>query len=178
MMTDSATMEFSRPFRIEALADQPEQDVELEATMAECAALARRFGLPAVKALSAAVHVRRKANGEIAVRGALQGEVEQSCVVTLEPVAQEVTTSFAQDYTERPEPPAGDLDLGPEDAEPPEQVVDGVIDLGELVAQNLSLALDPYPRAPDAALEEAAEGEPEAAESPFAGLARLLGREQ
>jgi len=53
----------------------------------------------------------------------------------------------------------------------PERVVDGLIDVGELVAQHLSLNLDPYPRADDAGDPVELQTGPVA--SPFAALASL-----
>ncbi len=64
----------------------------------------------------------------------------------------------------------------PEAAEVPEPVGPGGIDLGEAVAQQLALALEPYPRAPGAALPEepcARTGGARAAEGPFAALESL-----
>ena len=57
-------------------------------------------------------------------------------------------------------------------------IEDGAIDLGEAAAETLLLALDPYPRAPnaDAVLREAGvkpEGEEEREPGPFAALAAL-----
>jgi hypothetical protein len=51
------------------------------------------------------------------------------------------------------------------------------IDIGEAIAQTLALALDPYPRAPDAeaALKEAGV-KSEAEAGPFAALAALKAR--
>ena len=66
------------------------------------------------------------------------------------------------------------MDLGQE--EPPEEALDGQIDLGELAVVHLALGLDPYPRAPGAAfkapswVEKDGKSEPE---SPFAVLAQL-----
>jgi uncharacterized metal-binding protein YceD (DUF177 family) len=69
-----------------------------------------------------------------------------------------------------------------EDPDPPEAIVDGMIDLGELLTQQLALALDPHPRKPgvdlDSVLAEAPAGRREAIErggasGPFAKLAQL-----
>jgi uncharacterized metal-binding protein YceD (DUF177 family) len=60
------------------------------------------------------------------------------------------------------------------DAEPVEPLDDGMIDIGEAVAQQLSLALDPFPRAPGATLEQEADlSDHSPRESPFAALAKL-----
>jgi hypothetical protein len=68
------------------------------------------------------------------------------------------------------------LDLSPTDLDPPDPIIGGVIDLGQVVAEQLVLALDPFPRAPGAAFDSpadapAAEGTP--TPGPFAALAAL-----
>ena len=69
--------------------------------------------------------------------------------------------------------------MSPEGGGPPEPVSGGAIDLGETVAQQFALALDPYPRCPDASIE-ALGAEPQGARpeegGPFAALARLKRR--
>jgi len=89
-------------------------------------------------------------------------------VVTLEPVASHVTDSFSLLYG-RSQNDASEVVLSGE-AELVEPLEGGVIDIGEAAAQQLSLALDPYPRAPGAGLGEASGG---MGDSPFAALAKL-----
>ena len=61
-----------------------------------------------------------------------------------------------------------------EEHEDPEPIVDGRINLGELVTQYLSLAIEPYPRSEEAKkiLEENNNSMP-ARENPFAALKTL-----
>jgi uncharacterized metal-binding protein YceD (DUF177 family) len=73
------------------------------------------------------------------------------CVITLEPVAARVFGRFEVVFA----PPGEDGKLAEvfvdvEAADPPEPLNDGQIDIGEMIAQHLSLQIDPYPRAPDA----------------------------
>ena len=57
---------------------------------------------------------------------------------------------------------------------PPEPVFGDQLDLGEILAEELSLALDPYPRAPDADQRLAEfSGDGNDAAGPFEALARL-----
>jgi uncharacterized metal-binding protein YceD (DUF177 family) len=62
------------------------------------------------------------------------------------------------------------IDLEGEDTE---AFIHGYIDLGELVAQNLGIALDPYPRKPGLPPVEAEFGNKEDKPNPFAKLASL-----
>ena len=148
--------------------------VDLVADEAERSAIARRLGLDRIERLEA--HATLSRQGEIVrATGRLTASLEQSCVVTSEPVAAYVDDPF--DVLFMPEPKGGapdeEIELGPEDCD----VVfyDGaVIDLGTAIADTLALSIDPYPRsaAADAALKEAGVMT-EAEASPFAALAKL-----
>lgn len=171
--------EFSRPVRLDTIGAQP-RELKLAAEPAEREALARRFGLLALDRLEAEVAVSRR-DDEIVLRGTLRAAVSQACVASGAPVPANVVIPF--DILFRPQPAPGQADEEVELAEAEMDVVfyeEGEIDLGEAVAETLSLNLDPYPRAPeaDAALRSAgvkSEGEEEK-ESPFAALAGLKGQ--
>jgi uncharacterized metal-binding protein YceD (DUF177 family) len=139
----------------------------LEASVAECAALARRYGIPGVESLRATLRLMPEPDGGIRVDGRLEAAVTQDCVVTLDPVPQRVAEAFAL----RILPPGRDPADGPDDLDeiPTEN---GVADLGEVVAEQLALSLDPYPRAPDAALPAEAQDAETGAFAALAGLRR------
>ena len=173
-----ATTEFSRPFRLLELIDDPEHNAEISATEAEREALAARYSVLSLDKLDAQLTVRRDAAGDIVVEGSLQAKLTQECVVTLEPVHDQVSTSFDQRFTLYPSAPTGDFEMGPDDVEPPEPIIGDSVDLGEVVAQHLSLAINPYPRALDAD-EQAAQILPKTPEdSPFSVLASLRERDR
>lgn len=166
--------EFSRPFSLERLGPEP-QTLSLEASAAEREALARRFDLLRLDALTADLTVAwTRGRRVVEVRGRLRGKGVQRCVVTLAPVDGSVDEPFVQRYIlgeAKQDTRAIELDPGGED--PPEPVGLEGIDLGEAVAQEFSLALDPYPRAPDAAPDPEAQdwrSDPDAIASPFAVL--------
>ena len=145
----------------------------LRASDAERAALAKRFGLISLDSLFADVSLSSDDIGIIAT-GTLSADVVQPCVVS----GALVPDRIAESYTIRflPEPtfePDADIELDDEDFDT--MFHDGrVIDLGEAVAQTLGLAINPFPRAPNAnaVLQEAgiADGR---ATGPFAALAAL-----
>ncbi|HYE52641.1 MAG TPA: DUF177 domain-containing protein [Azospirillaceae bacterium] len=144
--------EFSRPVSADAVPSR-ETEERLRATPQECAALARRFDLPSISSLVATVRTRRVRGGQmIRVAGTLEAEVEQTCVVTLEPFPSLIKDSFSALFAPPHLIPREDPDADPaawnEEEDAPEPIENGRIDLGELVAQHLSLALDPYPRKP------------------------------
>ena len=171
------TPEFSRTIRIDTLGGGPRR-IEIAAEEGERAALVERFGLVAVESLTAWADVSRNGDTVIAA-GRLEGAVVQSCVASGDPVPATVAEDFRIEF--RPQPGAAGPDEEVELGESELDVVfygGGAVDLGEAVAETLSLALDPNPRSPaaEAALKEAgvkSEEEAKAESSPFAALKGL-----
>ncbi len=160
--------EFSRLVRLGPEA----RTVSLAANPAECAALASRFGILAVHALSAELRLAPEPGGTVRARGSLAAEVEQACVVTLEPVRQHVSAPIDLRILGEGEEPADDDPDSPDEIES----AGGLVDLGEAVAEQLALSLDPYPRAPGAELpplDVAEAPEPPTKPNPFAVLGKL-----
>ncbi|MDH3473459.1 MAG: DUF177 domain-containing protein [Rhodospirillales bacterium] len=171
--------EFSRPLPADRIgAEEVEQAIE--ATAEERAALARRFDLLALDHLTARLTLRRlEGRPLIRVRGDFEAELTQACVVTLEPVPSRPGGSISLLFSLAPELEGvgGEVFVDLDAEDPPEPVPPGGIDLGEIVAEQLALALEPYPRAPGAHLETAEWGgaapEDEDKASPFKVLASL-----
>ena len=154
----------------------------MAATAEERQGLAERFGLLSLNGLEADLEiVSAGTSGRFLLKGNLRAEVTQQCVVTLEPVDASIEEPFEIILGWSPVRGEGDgIDSG--EFDPDEDFVeigagDG-LDLGEMVAQQLSLALDPYPRKPDAHLEKGWRIGPDEAESedrvsPFSVLRKL-----
>jgi len=159
--------EFSRPVALDRLAGDS-LVMAIAAEPGERAALARRFGLLSLDRLEAEVSLTRLAGGLIRLEAGLSADVVQECVVTLAPLPSHVEDRFTLLYGAGEE--SRELVLSGE-AELVEPLSGGNIDIGEAVAQQLSLALDPFPRAPGAASPEA-EGDAAETASPFAALSR------
>jgi uncharacterized metal-binding protein YceD (DUF177 family) len=163
---------FSRTIRVETLPKDGET-VTIEATPAERAALADFLKIPSIESLSATLTVTKAARGGARVTGMVQGELTQTCVVTLEPfpaaVEEEVDVRFAQrDETHERRPRDEPETVSMADEDEPDPIVDGKIDLGALTAEFFALGLDPWPRKPGVAFEQPLEPEGEA--TPFAAL--------
>jgi uncharacterized metal-binding protein YceD (DUF177 family) len=167
------TPEFSRSYRIDTLGGAA-RHVAIEADPAEREALARRFGLVSIDSLSAEADLVR--DGDIVVAtGRLKARAVQSCVASGEPVPESVEEAFRLEFRPQVETTGPEEEIELSENELDVVFYDGAaVDLGEAVAETLSLALDPYPRSP--AAEEAlrtagvkAEGEA----GPFAALAAL-----
>ncbi len=147
--------------------------IDLVADEAECAAIATRLGLAALHAFQA--HAVIELDGAaVTATGRLKASLEQACVASGEPVPERIDEpfelKFVADLGGRPdeevELAAGDLDTVFHDG--------ATIPLGSALVDTLALAIDPYPRGPNAAAAMQAAGvlsEEEA--GPFAALAAL-----
>lgn len=166
----SIIVEFSRPVPLTRIGPEPYRH-EIAANEDERAALARRFDLVSLDRLSAHVELVRQGQGMVMLRAAFEAEFVQSCVITLDPVAGVVAQRFALLYG--PAEAEGEAMgiVGDEIAFEP--LTGGSIDTGEAVAQEFSLVLPAFPRAPGAGVEDEA-SPPDA--GPFAALARLRER--
>lgn len=165
--------EFSRPVPVDTIGEGV-RGITVEADEAERAALAKRFGLKAVESLRAAFNVSRR-SGMPYAEGRVTADVTQSCVVTDDPLPAHVDEAVAIRFVHGTEAAGGEeeIELGPEDCDTV-FYQGGAIDLGEAAAETMALALDPFPRGPnaDAALKAAgvlSEGEA----GPFGALAAL-----
>ena len=151
---------------------------DLEAGPAQRAVMAEVAGLRDILSASASFDVTPDKGGRFHVVGRVQATIRQTCVVTLDPIENDIDESI--DLTFAPPeqiPVLADLvDDGAEsDSEipdPPEPIENGVIDLGRLATDVLYLAIDPYPRKPDAVFEPVVTA-PDPEDHPFAALKAL-----
>jgi uncharacterized metal-binding protein YceD (DUF177 family) len=169
--------EFSRTVRIDTLSASPRQ-LSIGADQKERQALAERFGLVGIERLSAEASLKR--NGEeVRAEGTLAASVVQSCVASGVPVPAEVEEAFSIAFRPHPEGAGEEEEIELSEGELDVIFYDGAsVDMGEAVAETLSLSLDPYPRSAEVeeALREAgvkSEEEQRAESSPFAVLAAL-----
>jgi uncharacterized metal-binding protein YceD (DUF177 family) len=173
-MKPAAVPEFSRLVGLEEL-EEGEVSRKIEASAEERRALADRFDLLAIDALAASLRLWRLPDGPLVrVEGRLAADVVQRCVVTLAPLPAHIDEEVAETFG----PPGYRAPDGDEDGDVPEVFEDSGIDVGELVAQLLLLALAPYPRAAGAgAPDRISAGEEGGDRSrPFAGLGEMMQR--
>jgi uncharacterized metal-binding protein YceD (DUF177 family) len=157
--------EFPRPTSLDRIGPQG-LDLTIEASPAECSALAVRMNLPAVLALSCEFHLIRESRDIVLARGVLRGRITQTCVISLEEFDAPIEEIFQVRFVPSGEE-SEDIDPESDDEIPFEG---NLIDLGEAAAEQLGLALDPYPRMPGVEMPEVDEApEPH----PFAALRRL-----
>src|SRR5215475_15858150 len=131
--------------------------LDIVASDSERSALAKRFGFLGLPAFSARVTVDRRPGGQVVVEGRLRGRIVQACVLTLDPVTQDLDDAFRivfkQDMADDLDPESGEAVLNSQ-ADAPEPLAGNVLDVGEIVAEQLSLVADPYPRRPGVKLED------------------------
>jgi uncharacterized metal-binding protein YceD (DUF177 family) len=120
-------------------------ELSLEASPEECRALAGRFDLVSVERLVGRARLDRCGEG-VRLRGRLEAQVVQACVLSLADVRATVDEAFECRFM-RPGAGVPDDLAWDQDVEPLEGAE---LDVGEIFAQQLALALDPYPRAADA----------------------------
>jgi uncharacterized metal-binding protein YceD (DUF177 family) len=161
----SAEVEFSRPIEVERIAGTASH-FKFDADPAERAALADRFGLISLDRFQASFSLRRLRKDLIRVKGHISATLIQACVVTLEPVPAEIAEELELDFSESLDQPGTEMDLDAEAADGPEPLSGGMIDLGEVAAEQLGLAIDPYPRKPGAEIPAQWAGDPDAAPAP------------
>jgi len=159
--------EFSRLVGIAQLGAEPFRQ-RIEATTEERGKLLRRFDLIALDRLVAEVELRRQSAEVVRLEADFEAEFEQCCAVTLEPVRGTVSERFSLVYGPAPE---GEPEIALDADEAAFEPLNGnSIDIGEAVAQELSLALPVFPRHPEAMIDQAAA---EPVQGPFAMLADL-----
>ncbi|MFC1672767.1 DUF177 domain-containing protein [Pseudomonadota bacterium] len=152
----NATPEFSRIVQLDQLVGGS-LVIELDPSQKELDALAERFDVDALMGLRGKVEMSLLPNDDVLLMASFQARVKQHCSVTLQPMESDISAMFTTTYTESLDPNWGhdeeefeDVD---EDIEPPEAIVDGKIDIGEAVAEQLALEIDPFPRVQDATFD-------------------------
>jgi hypothetical protein len=172
-----------------AVADVPIENgehFELSADAPTRAAIARIAGVRELPRLDATFDVTRRGDDGLHVVGAVSATVGQNCVVTLEPLANEINEKIDLMFS----PPVPELELEPDDDDEsekrpgrsrrnldgPEPLLGGAIDLGALATEFVILGIDPYPRKPGAKFEPPQDVSPDP--GPFAALAGLAAKDR
>jgi uncharacterized metal-binding protein YceD (DUF177 family) len=137
----------------------PGGPVVIEASEAERAALAARFGLGAVEALRAEIDLEQKPRA-IRARGRLRAAIMQPCAISGENFPVTIDEAIDLRFVEanqRPVTEDEEIELEADDCDEIEFAGE-MFDLGEAVAQSLGLAIDPYAEGPDADAARTAAG--------------------
>lgn len=160
-----------------APADVPEEGlhVVLEADAGVRTALARIANLRELPRLEASFDLRRTGRNRLHVTGEVIANVGQNCVITLDPVEQNLLEAVDIEFSPGPADTLGDdqgeASFAMSETEPPESLQGGSVDLGAIATEYFLLGIDPYPRKEGAVFEPAQDAE--MTESPFAALQAL-----
>ena len=170
-MTDPAKR-WHVPVRLE---DVPETGLHLDlvADAEVRAGLAALAGVRDIPRLGAAIDLAHQGGG-LRATGRVFATIGQDCVVTLDPLENDLDEAIDVVFAPPAAADAATQDDQDDDAtgdEPPEALVDGTADLGPVLADVLVLGIDRYPRKPGAVFAPPAEAG--AGDSPFAVLAKL-----
>ncbi len=149
--------------------------IEAKAPAEVRAQLVKLANLRDLPHLSAVFDLTRRGGG-VHVAGQVKARVGQTCVVTLEPLENDLDEPINVLFAPRLEVAAKDdgADRRAGDEEPPEPLIEGKVDLGAVATEFLLLGIDPYPR--KAGAEFAAVKTADDSARPFAALEALKKR--
>jgi hypothetical protein len=161
-----------RPYELGRLS-QAGDEITIEPTAEERAAIAKWAGVDGIDAFVAVIDLRKISPTRFAFDARLSANVVQSCVVTLEPVTAHIERSFARELilttsVARVARPV-DIEVAPVDEDGREEIADLRYDLAIPILEELALSIDPYPRAPGVAFE-APRDDTDSPDRPFAAL--------
>jgi hypothetical protein len=137
---------FRRPIAVRTLSRKQPSAFDIAPEPGEADAIARFLGIAALPRLRFRGELLPARDDGWRIEGRLGAELVQSCVVTLEPVPQQIDQVVVRDYVpEDTYRPPVELDLEAQDDPDP---FGNTIDPGQLALESLALIIDPYPRAP------------------------------
>ncbi|MCK7611920.1 YceD family protein [Roseibium sediminicola] len=151
------------------------------------AAIAENYELEAIHDLTAEFILKPYRKAGVRVVGPIRATVSQKCVVSLEPFDSTLEVDVDRTFEPMSSRPRkirdlnedGEIEIDLETLDPPDVILDGVLDLGAVICEELALSLDPFPRRPGAEFEggdgedDIEADEPEEKPSPFAALQAL-----
>jgi uncharacterized metal-binding protein YceD (DUF177 family) len=147
-------LELSRPLEVARVARLGSNE-KISADATECQALARRFQVPKVHAVTAELKAKAWRGGGMKLSGEARIDLDQVSVVSLDTFRSQIRAPVERYFLNTRADDALDPDL---DIDP---ILNGVIDLGEVVAEAIALELDPYPRMAGETFEAIIEDDPD-----------------
>jgi uncharacterized metal-binding protein YceD (DUF177 family) len=127
--------------------------VTLEANEKERADLAHLWKILSVEKLTAELQISRWKKDGVRLRGHVNSEITQACVVTLEPVSDKISEDIEQIFVPEGSRLArlvlderGEMVLDPDGDDIPEAFVGDTVDAGAVICEAIALAINPYPR--------------------------------
>jgi uncharacterized metal-binding protein YceD (DUF177 family) len=153
-------------------------DEKRAATAEELIAVAGLLGVTTCERFAVTYTIHGISDGTFRLTGRLRARVVQPCVITLEPVSQDIDEPLSVDYwpaDQMPAPDKGEIDLADDDSDI-QPMDEGRMDVGLVAFDVVAAAVDLYPRVPGATFEwedPKAAAETSGKVNPFAVLAKL-----
>lgn len=175
---------FTHKVQADRLGDS-EKTLVIEPDPAALERMAKEYGCLDITNLKAELTLKPWRKAGVRVTGVITADLKQECVVTLEPFEAQIREEVDRTYeavSSRPRKPRdlnddGEIEIELETLDPPDVMIDGVIDLGQLICEQLALTIDPFPRKPGVEFvpenSDDAGDEQDEKPSPFAVLAKL-----
>ncbi len=149
--------------------------IQFCATNKELRDIEQRLCLEKLNALEAEVTLLRRGAGspDVEVQGTMRACFVQYCVVTFEPLDTAIEAAISARFSEDADTEEDDCEFGLDDELLPEMIVDGSVDVGEAIIQQLALEIDPFPRSPGVPYMDVSSGEIGTKNGPFMELSGL-----
>ncbi|MDQ0319853.1 uncharacterized metal-binding protein YceD (DUF177 family) [Pararhizobium capsulatum DSM 1112] len=154
-------------------------EVHLKADDTERAALAELWNILDVLSLEADLQIARWKRDGVRLKGHVAARIVQACVVTLEPVESVIEEPIEAILVPEGSRLAriaandtGEMVLDPDGPDIPDVFSGDTIDAGQVVSEQVALAIDPYPRKPGVSFGERIESteKDDVRPNPFASL--------
>lgn len=151
---------YSHKINAARVVDKDER-VTISPDAAALAAIARAFDLVSFSELVADFTLKPYRKEGLRVVGTVRAKLTQTCVVTLEPFDSVLELDVDRTFEPQSSRPRrirdlnadGEIEIDLETLDPPDVILDGVLDLGGVICEELALSLDPFPRKPGVAFE-------------------------
>lgn len=161
--------------------------VVVEPTETELAAIASYYDIDTIESLKADFSLKPYRKAGLRVIGPIRMAMTRTCVVSLESFDTSLNIDVDRTFEPHSSRPRkikdlnkeGEIEIDLETLDPPDVILDGVLDLGGVICEELALSLDPFPRRPGVTFESGEEYvvdeevEEETKPSPFAALQAL-----
>ncbi|MGI9520175.1 MAG: YceD family protein [Hyphomicrobiaceae bacterium] len=145
------------------------------ASEAECSEVSEELGVIGCHHVSATYKIKPISGNRFLAQGEISADIEQACVVTLDPVAERLSINFSVEFRPSDQIQHSDtLEFNDIDSEDPEPIENGQIRMGRFVYELIASHCELYPRSGEETLDGLSSGrDAETKSHPFADLARL-----
>ncbi|MCF6214799.1 MAG: DUF177 domain-containing protein [Emcibacter sp.] len=159
ILHEFALHEFSRPIDVTTVGKNG-RHFNFQATETEKSALAFRFDVLEIMRLDAKADIAPAKKGQYKLTVSYNVKLKQACSISLEAIVDDLSGNFTVILQHPPRVPNKqsqkedlEIDFVYEEGDI-EYINSNLVDVGELIAQYISLEINPYPRRPDATGEE------------------------